>query len=172
MAQKMHYWHNKTKDLFWERDEGSTTGYDDILGGYAYLEAVEDGRIKDHSTVLMLSMDGAQLLRNKKSDCWIYIWILLDLAPDERYKIHNIIPGGVIPGPGKPKDIDSFLFPGLEHVSALQKEGLHIFDGYERVAAISLLFLLLVLADTVAMAELSGSVGRSEEHTSELQSRP
>ena len=109
--------------------------------------------------VLMLSMDGAQLLRNKKSDCWIYIWILLDLAPDQRYKIRNIIPGGVIPGPGKPKDIDSFLFPGLAHVSALQREGLHIWDGYDRVAALSFLFLLLILADAVAMAELTGSVG-------------
>ena len=88
-----------------------------------------------------------------------YIWILLDLAPDQRYKIRNIIPGGVIPGPGKPKDIDSFLFPGLAHVSALQREGLHIWDGYDRVAALSFLFLLLILADAVAMAELTGSVG-------------
>ena len=159
MAQKMHYRRNKTKDLFRERDEGSTGDYDDILSGYAYLEAVEEGRIKDHDTVLMLSMDGAQLLRNKKSDCWIYIWIILDLAPDERYKLRNIIPGGVIPGPGKPKDIDSFLFPGLAHVSALQREGLHVWDGYDRVAVLSTLILFLILADAVAMAELSGSVG-------------
>lgn len=124
-----------------------------------YLDAVESDQIKDYDTVLMLSMDGAQLLRNKKSDCWIYIWIILDLAPDERYKIRNILPGGVIPGPGKPKDINSFLFPGLAHLSALQKEGLHIWDGYSCVEAISFLFLLLILADAVAMAELSGSVG-------------
>ena len=159
MAQKMHYRRNKTADILREHAEGTQDGYDDILGGYAYLDAVEDGRIGDHDTVLMLSMDGAQLLRNKKSDCWIYIWILLDLGPDERYKVRNIIPGGIIPGPGKPKDIDSFLFPGLAHVSALQNEGLHIWDGYDRVAVISFLFLLLVLADAVAMAELSGSVG-------------
>ena len=107
----------------------------------------------------MLSIDGAQLLGNKKSDCWIYIWIILDLAPDERYKVRNILPGGVIPGPGKPKDLDSFLFPGLAHISALQKEGLHVLDGYTRTAVVSFLFLLLVLADAVAMAELSGSVG-------------
>jgi len=133
MAEKMHYRCNKTKDLFREHDEGSIDGYDDILGGSAYLEAMGKGDIKEHDTVLMLSMDGAQLLHNKKSDCWIYIWILLDLAPDQHYKVRNIIPGGVIPGPGKPKDIDLFLFPGLEHLSVLQKEGLHvvmIFAGF------------------------------------------
>jgi len=59
------------------------------------------------------------------------------------------VPGGIIPGPGKPKNLDSFLFPGLAHVSALQKEGLHIWDGYNRMAAISFIFLLLALADAV-----------------------
>ena len=159
MARKMQYRRNKTADILREHTEGTQDGYDDILGGYAYLDAVENGKIRDNETVLMLSMDGAQLLRNKKSDCWIYIWILLDLAPGERYKVRNIIPGGVIPGPGKPKNIDSFLFPGLEHLSALQNEGLRIWDGYNRAAVLSYLFLLLVLADAVAMAELSGSVG-------------
>ena len=60
----------------------------------------------------------------------MYIWLLLDLAPDERYKIRNILPGGIIPGPGHPKNIDSFLFPGLAHLSAIQKEGLRLYDSY------------------------------------------
>ena len=83
----------------------------------------------------------------------------MDLAPDQCYKIRNILPGGVIPGPGHPKILDSFLFPGLAHVSAIQKEGLHIWDGYNRMAVVSFLFLLLALADAIAMAKLSGSVG-------------
>jgi hypothetical protein len=51
------------------------------------------------------------------------------------------------------------LFPGLAHVSALQKEGLPIWDafGWERV--IAYIFILLVLADAIAMAQVSGSVG-------------
>jgi len=159
MAQKMHYQRNKTADILREHTEGTQDSYDDTLGGYAYIDAVDEGRIKDNDIVLMLSTDGAQLLCNKKSDHWIYIWILLDLAPGERYKVRNIIPGGVIPGPGKPKNIDLFLFPGLAHVSTLQNEGLHIWDGYNRMAVLSFIFLLLVLADAVTMAELSGSIG-------------
>ena len=107
----------------------------------------------------MLSIDGAQLYRNKQSGCWIYIWILVDLALDKRYKIRNILPGGIIPGPEAPDDLNSFLFPGLAHLSALQQEGLHIWDAYHRERVISFLFLLLVLADSVAMGGLSGSVG-------------
>lgn len=158
MAQKMFYRRDKTQEeLGRERDEEYI--YDDIFCGSDYLDAVRKGAINDYDTVVMLSIDGAQLYRNKKSDCWIYIWIILDLAPNQRYKIRNILPGGIIPGPEKPKNLDSFLFPGLSHVSAVQKEGLCIWDGYHRRLALSLLFLLLALADAVGMAELSGSVG-------------
>ena len=158
-AQKMQYRQHKTQDILRARDRGEDYIFDDIFCGSDYLDAVENGSIKDYDTVVMLSIDGAQLYRNKKSDCWIYIWIILDLAPGERYKIRNILPGGIIPGPNNPKDLDSFLFPGLAHVSALQNEGLHIWDGYNNIAAVSFIFLLLVLADAIAMAQLTGSVG-------------
>ena len=130
MAQKMSYRLDKTcEELNRERDD--TYVFDDIFCGSDYLNAVENGDIKDHDMVVMLSIDGAQLFWNKKSDCWIYIWIILDLTPDECYKIRNIVPGGIIPGPGHPKNLDSFLFPGLSHVSAIQKEGLKIWDAYK-----------------------------------------
>ena len=158
MAKKMSYRHNKTQDEL-NCDRGVDYIYNDIFCGSGYLDAVEHWNIGDHDTVVMLSIDGAQLYRNKNSDCWIYIWVILDLTPDKRYKIRNIVPGGIIPGPGKPKHLNSFLFPGLAHVSAIQKEGLHIWDGYNRMAAVSFIFLLLALADAVGMAELSGSVG-------------
>ena len=158
-ARQMLYRQDKTRDLLQKRNRGEDYVFDDVFCGSDYLDAVENGNIKDYDTVIMLSMDGAQLYRNKKSDCWIYIWIVLNLAPNQRYKIRNILPGSIIPGPKNPKHLDSFLFPGLTHVSALQREGMHIWDGYNSVNALSFLFLLLILADAVAMAELSGSVG-------------
>ena len=160
-AKKMFYRSERTRDLHRECEELGVAPeiYDDILCGQAYLDAAKEAPINEYDTVLMLSIDGAQLHRNKKSDCWIYIWLIVDLGPDERYKIRNILPGGIIPGPERPKNLDSFLFPGLAHVSALQREGLHIWDAYNRRRAICFLFLLLVLVDAIAMAELSGSVG-------------
>ena len=160
-AADMLYRWEKTQELLRERAAtGEPPGiFDDIFCGDDYLELVDDGKIGKYDSVLMLSIDGAQLYESKKSDVWIYIWILLDLAPDKRYKIRNILPGGVIPGPETPGDLDSFLFPGLAHLSALQTEGLPIWDAHTPERAISLLFLLLVLADAMGMAELSGSVG-------------
>ena len=160
-AKNMFYRWDRTQELRRERGESNDPPdiYDDILCGESYLNLVDDGTIDEYDTVLMLSIDGAQLYEHKESNCWIYIWILVDLGPDKRYKIRSILPGGVIPGPGSPKDFDSFLFPGLAHVSALQREGLQIWDSYHRRRARTFLFLLLVLADAVAMAYLSGSVG-------------
>ncbi|KAF9642955.1 hypothetical protein BDM02DRAFT_3063481, partial [Thelephora ganbajun] len=124
-AEKMLYRQRKTA-------AGETEDYEDVLSGEAYLSAVEAGTINEYDTLLMLSIDGAQLYRDKKSECWIYIWVLLEMGPDECYKIRNILPGGIIPGPMSPEHIDSFLFPGLAHVSALQKEGLQLWDSYNR----------------------------------------
>jgi len=166
-AEKMSYRWRKTQELWQERGRTDRIFevYDDMLSGDAYLSAVEDGSIGEHDTVLMLSIDGVQLYQNKKSDCWIYIWIILDLGPEERYKIRNILPGGVILGPDAPGNIESFLFPGLSHVSALQKEGLRVWDAHYRKVVISLIFLLLVLADAVAMAELSVEQTRGQRQT-------
>lgn len=133
--------------------------YNSIFCGSDYLDTIQNGDINNYNTVIILSVDGVQLYQSKKSDCWIYVWIVLNLTLDQCYKIHNILPGGIIPSPGHPKNLNSFLFPGLAHISALQKEGLRIWDGYNRMAALSKLFLLLALADAVAMAKLSSSVG-------------
>ena len=167
-----HWKHSQTaKDMFyrWEKTdellrECTVTGeppqlFNGIFCGYDYLNLVCDRQINKYDSVLMLSINGAQLYKSKQSDVWIYIWILIDLAPDKRYKIKNILLGGVIPGPETPGDIDSFLFPGLSHLTALQKEGLPIWDAYHKECAVSFLFLLLILANPVTMMELSGSVG-------------
>ncbi|PIL32825.1 hypothetical protein GSI_04942 [Ganoderma sinense ZZ0214-1] len=95
-AQNMRHRETRTKKVIEElrRDGWNVSEYDDFFQGSDYLQAVLDGKIKDGDTVLMLSMDGAQLYRNKQSDCWMYIWVILNLAPDLRYKV-NIQEGSV-----------------------------------------------------------------------------
>ncbi|KAF9644002.1 hypothetical protein BDM02DRAFT_3103597, partial [Thelephora ganbajun] len=88
-AMDMFYWWEKTEELQQEcTGSNDFTGlYDDILCSTAYLDLVDNGKINGHDSVLMLSIDGAQLYESKQSDCWIYIWILIDLALDKHYKI-------------------------------------------------------------------------------------
>ncbi len=56
--------------------------YSDYIHGTEYIAAVACGDVQDTNTVLMLSIDGAQLYRSKQSDCWIYIWVNYNRAPD------------------------------------------------------------------------------------------
>ncbi|KAM5538945.1 hypothetical protein V8D89_007366 [Ganoderma adspersum] len=81
------------------------------------------------------------LYEHKASNCWIYIWILID----KRF----ILPGAIIPGPNKPKNVDSFLFPGLHH-------GLVIWDASCNTTFISCPFILLAEADAIGAPDLTG----------------
>ncbi|CDO77612.1 hypothetical protein BN946_scf184946.g4 [Trametes cinnabarina] len=136
-----------------------TTGtFEDVYKGLDYLRKVETGRIKDENTVLMFSLDSAQLYASKTSDCWFFIWVLLDLPPGSRYKKRFVLPGGVIGGPNKPKNVDLFLFPALHHLAALQREGLRIWDASMVWEVLTRPYLLLATADGPGMAYLSGMV--------------
>ncbi|KAF8978135.1 hypothetical protein BDQ17DRAFT_1197855, partial [Cyathus striatus] len=70
--------------------------YDDYVCGHEYIQTVKEGGIKSDILFLMSSLDGAQLYRNKTSDCWFFIWIFLDLSPGLRYKKRYVAPGAII----------------------------------------------------------------------------
>ncbi len=163
-ARRMKSGMQRLRETLDKRRPGSNPSertYVDITDGEEMQKAMQDGKIKDGDFMLMLSIDGAQLYRNKESDCWIYIWVLFDLPPNRRYKKRHILPGAIIPGPNKPKDIDSFLFPGLYHIAALQnsEHGLAIWDAETNTVIHGKPFFVLASADGPAMAWISGCVG-------------
>ncbi len=162
-AKQMRYRVERTNEILkaLKNGGGVIEDYDDVFHGTEYLRAVADGIIGHNDICLLFSIDGAQLYTMKLSDCWIYIWIILDLNPNIRYKKIHILPGGFIPGPNKPKNIDSFLFVGLHHLSAIQKEGLLMWDAIENMVITSRPFLLLGTADGPAMAYLNGWNGHN-----------
>jgi hypothetical protein len=158
-ADKMRHRERETARILRELQDngGRLLEYNDVYQGSDYLDAVKRGNIRAGDTLLMLSMDGAQLYKNKSSDCWIYIWVILDLAPDLRYKKHYVMPGGFIPK--KPGNVDSFLFPGMHHLSAIQKEGLRIWDATDGSTFVSRPFLGYGTADGPGVTYLNGLVG-------------
>lgn len=93
----------------------------------------------------------------------IYIWIILDLSPKVRYCQDQVLIGGIIPGPNKPENLDSFLFPGLHHVMALNNKPkkLQIWDAYENRQFGASFFHFLNCADAPGMAEIDGCVGHT-----------
>ncbi|KAL0060039.1 hypothetical protein AAF712_013158 [Marasmius tenuissimus] len=161
-AEAMDYCRRYTEQLLGElRDNGSVrkSPFHDFFDGSDYLNALRDGKIGENDICLMMSIDGAQLYRNKTSDYWMWIWLILDLDPLGRYKVAKVIPGGSIPGPNKPKHLDSFIFPSLYHIAALAREGLKIWKANRDLVVTSSLFLALVAADSPGMACLNGLVG-------------
>ncbi|KAF9219967.1 hypothetical protein BS17DRAFT_797893 [Gyrodon lividus] len=71
--------------------------------GWDYLGPVLDSDIKENDIVVML-------YEHKDSDCWMYLWVIINLAPSKQYQKVHVCPGGFIPGPNKPKNLDSFLY--------------------------------------------------------------
>ncbi|KAE9384944.1 hypothetical protein BT96DRAFT_982179 [Gymnopus androsaceus JB14] len=65
-----------------ENDGVRLSPYSDFFNGSEYLEKVIQGDVGEGDVFLMLSIDGAQLYRYKTSNCWIYIWVILDRSPD------------------------------------------------------------------------------------------
>ncbi len=160
-ASRFEYRRSKTREIIEElrSNAGTLSNYEDFFHGSDYLEHVRSGNITDNDIVLMFSIDGAQLYTHRASDCWIYIWVIMDFSPKERYKKEYVIPGGFIPGPKKPKNLDSFIFPGLYHLAALRNEGLPIWNAATNRLFTSQLFLGLNTADGPAMAYLNSLVG-------------
>ena len=157
----MCYHVKKTQEVFDQllKNDGLVDSYDDIFCSSAYINRVVDGTIQPEDMLLMISIDSAQLFESKESDCWIYIWVILELSPDHCYKKKHVLPGAIIPGPKKPKFIKSFLFLGLHHFSALQHEGLTIWDSGRRREFISCLFLFLACVDGPGLLTMSSLVG-------------
>lgn len=170
-AEAMKYRARATQEILdsiGEDGECNLPTYSDIIHSTEYLKLCDgddDERvIKSTDTLLMFSIDGAQLYRMKQSECWIYIWVLLDRSPDTRYKNKHVLIGGIVPGPNHPKHVESFLFPGFSHVIALMDEGLTIWDASTNVVFISKIFIPWFTADTIGMTPISGLVGHHGKH--------
>ncbi|KAF8229419.1 hypothetical protein L208DRAFT_1286816, partial [Tricholoma matsutake] len=80
-----------------------------------------------------------------------------------------VIPGGFISGLNKLKHSDSFLYPSLYHILALQQEGLQIWDASTcSYITNSTPFIMLATADGPAMANMMGMVGHSGKYRCRL----
>ncbi|KAL0569481.1 hypothetical protein V5O48_012478, partial [Marasmius crinis-equi] len=134
------------------------SGYTDILYGSDYLELVEKGTIDENTMVLMYLEDSAQLYRDKESSTLFGIGISGDLPPDARHLESSVMPFFVVGGP-KAASHDSFSLPILAHLAACQRHGIKIWDSLTDKVVKKHPFLLFALADTVAMTDMSKSVG-------------
>jgi hypothetical protein len=147
-------------------DNDFAESYQDIFDADDYVSAVRRGEIKPDDVLLVSSEDGAQLYRHKESDVWFLIWIVFNYSADMRYKKKYILVDTIIPaGKVKPKHLDSFLYPSLHHVAAVQNmnngAGLPVWNASQDRAYDAQLFVAMNTADSPGMAAVNGLVGHT-----------
>lgn len=85
-----------------------------------------DGQTYNHTffddprdIALGISTDGFCPFKRRKQTCWPIILFNYNLPPDIRFAVSRILCAGVVPGPKKPHDFDSFLYPLVEELLKL-----------------------------------------------------
>lgn len=171
-ASAMRYQEQKIQQVYDALEENIENPggflYDDLFCGNDILNLAEQMDLTADDTSVIFSFDGAQLYQNKKSDTWIAIWIVTNYDPKTRYRSKHVLPALIVPGPNKPKHLDSFLFRSFHHLSAIQREdngaGIKVFDALRQDVVSSRTALLFVTGDTVALIEADGRVGHHGAH--------
>jgi hypothetical protein len=104
-----------------------------------------------HDVALHLSLDGVQLTNMSNYEVTPVIYINLNLPPQERYKVNNILAGMLIPGPKKPKVLDTFLRPLVDELLQLGN-GVSAVDGRNCVEFRLRAWVTMVTGDGPALA--------------------
>jgi hypothetical protein len=111
---------------------------------HRYFEAATD-------VALGLSTDGYAPFRRRAKTAWPLLIFNYNLPPEIRFQLDNMICVGVIPGPKKPQDFDSFLWPLVDELLRLEL-GVDGFDAHAQRPVRLRTYLLLVFGDIPAVS--------------------
>jgi hypothetical protein len=113
-----------------------------------------DGR----DVALGFSTDGFAPFKKRKQTAWPLLIFNYNLPPEIRFHMENIICLGVVPGPRKPHDFDSFLWLLVEELLRLEL-GVAAHDGASDQAFALRAFLILVFGDIPAVSMVMSMKG-------------
>ena len=114
--------------------------------GHAYFSDPRD-------IALGLGTDGVGPWRRRKSTFWPILLYNFNLPPEEHSHDDNTICIGEVPGPEKPKDMDSFLYPAVQELLKLSV-GVRAYDVIEEEIFTLQAYLLTVFGDIPAVSML------------------
>ena len=107
--------------MYWANYLNDPEKLGDIYDGELYKEIVNEGLLPDsRDIVFSISLDGYQIFRQQRDDCWVILVINHNLPPEVRVKKENLLIVAVIPGPKQPKDFNSFLQPLVDELKLLE----------------------------------------------------
>ena len=106
-----------------------------------------------HDLALGLSTDGFAPWRRRKYTAWPILVFNYNLPPEVRFHKKNIIPISVVPGPKKPKDFDSFLYPLIQELLELSNS-VRAYDTSTGKLFCLQAFLIIAFGDILAISLL------------------
>jgi hypothetical protein len=109
---------------------------------------------------LGLSTDGYAPFKKRKKTAWPILLFNYNLPPDVRFHQDEVICVGVVPGPKKPIDFDSFLWPLVEELLDLEL-GVTAWDAVKQEQFTLRAHLLLIFGDMPAVAMLMRMKGHN-----------
>ena len=161
-----------TKMKYRSQSAQSTQGISDIFDGSVYLNltrkhVVVDGRVLPYTyfsdsrdIALGLATDGFAPFRRRKATTWPLLIYNYNLPPEIRFRKEYILCLGVVPGPKKPKDMDSFLYPLVEELLQLAV-GIRAFDVLQSSVFALHAYLIVVSGDIPALSMLLNIKGHN-----------
>ena len=155
MAAKMRYRaHEYQHDPDIVKDVFDSSHYRSLLLKHVTV----NGRILSHTffndsrdVALGISTDGFAPFRKRKKTCWPLILFDYNLPPEIRFHIQYILSLGIIPGPKKPVDFDSFLWPAIQEFIRLEI-GIHTYDILSDEFFAMRAYVILVFGDIPAIS--------------------
>jgi len=117
-----------TTDIFDGLHYRSLLGERVVVGDQTYPH----NYFSDHRDIALgFATDGFAPFKKRKHTAWILLIFNYNLPPDQRFQKDNILCVGIIPGPKKPWDADSFIYPLVRELLELAV-GVSAYDALSR----------------------------------------
>lgn len=117
--------------------------------------------LDERDIALGLSTDGfCPFKRQRSQTAWPLVLFNYNLPPDERFRKRHLISVGIIPGPKKPTDLDSFLWPLVQELLQLAI-GVTAFNACTKCMFLLHVYLIVVFGDIPAVAMVMRMKGQN-----------
>jgi len=115
----------------------------------------------DHRDIALgFATDGFAPFKKRKHTTWILLVFNYNLPPDQRFQKDNILCVGIIPGPKKPWDADSFIHPLVQELLELAT-GVSAFDALSSTLFALHAYVITAFGDIPAVSMLMNMKGHN-----------
>jgi len=123
--------------------------------------------LDDRDITLSFTTDGFAPFKKWKHTMWILLVFNYNLPPDEHFQKDNILCVGIIPGPKKPHDADSFIYPLMQELLKLST-GRSAYDALSCSVFALLAYLITAFGDIPAVSMLMHMKGHNALHPCQM----